>query len=223
MKSTLHNTVHRTTSPKFSSVTLHNQPFSRYCTFQDFPIDFHVKISKCHKFLILADHQKIYKFMVPYDCLMYHKVWLRSDKNCRSTVLKFPAPYGPVLTKFFKVPYNLQFWEITKKPQPIFPHDQYTNNKVCLKSDENWERSRVLKLVKLEILQSVPNDPKPNSRNWASKVTYIHATVVPRVPNFCPFRSTMNRFQDIHFRIFPLTPMLKLEVPQNFYFLTDRQ
>ncbi len=34
-------------------------------------------------------------------------------------------------------------------------------------------------------------------------------TVVPRVPNFRPFRTTISRFQDIaHFRIFPLPPML---------------
>ena len=64
----------------------------------DFPIDPHVKISKCHKFL--ADHQNIYNVISPYDCLIYHKAWLRSDKNCRrSSVLKCPAPYGPVLTK----------------------------------------------------------------------------------------------------------------------------
>ncbi len=28
-----------------------------------------------------------------------YKVWLRSDKNYRSSVLKSPAPYGPVLKK----------------------------------------------------------------------------------------------------------------------------
>ncbi len=38
-----------TPSPKFSSVSLHDQPFLRYSTFYDFPIDCHVKISKCHK------------------------------------------------------------------------------------------------------------------------------------------------------------------------------
>ncbi len=39
-----------TPSPTFSSVSLYGQPFARYCTFQDFPIDSHVKISKCHFF-----------------------------------------------------------------------------------------------------------------------------------------------------------------------------
>ncbi len=35
--------------PKFSSVSLYDQPFSRYFTFQDFPINSHVRISKCYK------------------------------------------------------------------------------------------------------------------------------------------------------------------------------
>ncbi len=45
-------------------------------------------------------------------------------------------------------------------------------------------------------------------------------TVVPRVPNFRPFRSTISRFQDVaHFRIFPLTPMVKFhKVPQFFFY-----
>ena len=81
-----------TPCPKFSSASLYNQLFSRYCTFLDFAIDSHVNISRCH-------------------CPM--------------------------------------------------------------------------------------------------------STVVPRVPNICPFRSTISRFQDItHFKIFPLTPMLKF-VPQK--------
>ena len=43
------------------------------------------------------------------------------------------------------------------------------------------------------------------------------STVVPRVPNFRPFRSTISRFQDIaHFRNFPLTPVLKFHKVFNF-------
>ncbi len=39
-----------------------------------------------------------------------------------------------------------------------------------------------------------------------------------RVPNFRPFRSTINRFQDVvHFRIFPLTPMLKFQSATKFF------
>ena len=40
-------------SHKVSSISLFNQSFSRYCIFQDFPIDSHVKISK---------YLKIFKF-----------------------------------------------------------------------------------------------------------------------------------------------------------------
>ncbi len=36
--------VHRTVNSKFSSVSLYDQPISRYCTFYDFPTDSHVKI-----------------------------------------------------------------------------------------------------------------------------------------------------------------------------------
>ncbi len=46
-----------------------------------------------------------------------------------------------------------------------------------------------------------------------------------RVPNFRPFRSTINRFQDVvHFRIFPLTPMLKFQSATIFFLIfADRQ
>ncbi len=47
-------------SPTFSSISLYDQPFSRYCTFYDLPVDFHVKISKQHT---------------------YSEVWLKSDEN----------------------------------------------------------------------------------------------------------------------------------------------
>ena len=40
-------------------------------------------------YFFFAGRQNIYKFTLPYDCLIYHKVWLRSNQN-RSSVLKFP-------------------------------------------------------------------------------------------------------------------------------------
>ncbi len=56
----------------------------------------------------------LYPFMT--DCLIYRKIWLRSDKNCRrSGVLKFPAPNGPVLTKISKCHKFFDFWQITKR------------------------------------------------------------------------------------------------------------
>ncbi len=44
----------RTANPKLSSVSVYGQSFSRYCTFYDFPIDSHVKISKCNKIVKLG-------------------------------------------------------------------------------------------------------------------------------------------------------------------------
>ena len=98
-----------------------------------------------------------------------------------------------------------------KHLQPEFSWDQHAYNKIWFKLIENWGSSSLLKILTSEILQSAPNDPKPNSRNQASKVPYM-GTVVPRVINFRPFCSTISPFQDIpHFRIFPLTPMLKFQ------------
>ncbi len=77
--------------------------------------------------------------------------------------------------------------------------------------------SRELKIVKLEIMQSQPNDPKPNSRNRPSKVPYM-VRCSPQVANFHPFHSTISLFQDIaHYRIFPLTPMLKFQSATIFF------
>ncbi len=52
------------------------------------PIDFHVKISKCHIFLKLGHSNSLYSTMVAKVL----KVWLTSDEKCRSTILKFSAP-----------------------------------------------------------------------------------------------------------------------------------
>ncbi len=64
-----------------------------------------------------------------------------------------------VLCKFQGVITFLILGQNVKKSWPIFPHDQYTYNKVWLKSDENWE-SKVLIIGKLETLRSAPNDPQ---------------------------------------------------------------
>ncbi len=59
-----------------------DQPFSRYCTCYDFPIDSHDKISKCHKIFKFWQIANIYhNFLFPHDSLIYYKVWLRSDEN----------------------------------------------------------------------------------------------------------------------------------------------
>ena len=67
-----------------------------------------------------------------------HEVWLTSDEHCsRSSVLKCPAPYDPVLTKFQSTIEFLIFGRSPKKSQPILAPDYDTVYKVWLKSNEN--------------------------------------------------------------------------------------
>ncbi len=68
-------------------------------------------------------------------------------------------------------------------------------------------------IVKLEILQSAPNDTKPNAiKESGIKGPVYMCIVVLRVPNFRPFHSTLSCFQDIaHLRILQLTSMLKFQ------------
>ena len=101
-----------------------------------------------------------------------------------------------------------------KQLQPEFAHDQHTYNKIWLKLLENWGSSSLLKILTWKILQSAPNDPKLTQGIGHQKYpTYTHY-IIPRVPNFRPFRSMISCFQDIaHFSNLPLTPMLKFQVP----------
>ncbi len=96
----------RTANTKFSSILLR-----KYC--YNFPIDSYVKFQSA-KTLFLAARRKMYNFIFPYVCIIYHKLWLRSYKNCRSSVLKSQIPLGPVLTKLSKCHKICNFWQITK-------------------------------------------------------------------------------------------------------------
>ncbi len=103
-----------------------------------FPLTPMLKFQKCHNTLFLADHQNIHNFISPYDCRIYRKVWHWSDEKCtRSSILKFPAPHGSVLTKFQSGIIFLNFGRSPKQLQPEFPHDQHTYNKIWLKFNEN--------------------------------------------------------------------------------------
>ena len=105
-----------------------------------------------------------------------------SNENCgTNSTLKIIAAYGP-LRNISKCHIFLQFWPIA----------------ILAEIERGAE---FLKIVKFKILQSAPNDPKPNSRNWASKVPSISCTIGPRVPNFPPICYMIIRFRDIpHFR-----------------------
>ncbi len=69
----------------------------------------------------MAHRQNICNFTFCYSCLIHHKVWVRLDKNYWSSILKFPAPYGPVLTKSLKCHINFSFWQITKTFVTFYP------------------------------------------------------------------------------------------------------
>ena len=77
-----------------------------------------------------------------------------------------------------------------------------------------------MKIVKLETLQSAPNDRKQNSMGHQKYPIHVHIHCSTPSPYFLAFRSTISRFQDIaHFTIFPLTSMFNFKVPQIFTFL----
>ena len=126
----------RTVSPTFSSVSLYNQPFSRYCISCNFPIDPHVKISKCPVLKSWSNAQKK-RPVFSHGSQCHHKVWLRLDENCtrRYSVLKLPAPYCPVLTKFSKChTFFLNLADRQKKGMACIPPPKYHNfHKVWLK------------------------------------------------------------------------------------------
>ena len=114
----------------------------------------------------------------------------------RSTIRHFQDIAYFRIMPYFMCPKSFQ--QIAKTSQPTFPHDQHTyNNKVRLKSDENWER-RVLKIMKLENLQSASNDPKPISRNRASKGPYICALQSPESQTFIRFALRSAVFKIVH-------------------------
>ncbi len=127
----------RNPSPKFSSVSLYVQPFSKYSTCQDFPIDSHVKISNCHKmFKTWPISKKVTSCNSHHGSQCPNTVWLTSDKNYwRNTILKFPVPYGPVLAKNFKVPYIQYLADRQKKSNSLcFP----ITNIFIIKFNSNW-------------------------------------------------------------------------------------
>ncbi len=80
-----------------------------------------------------------------------------------------------------------QEFDHQKQLQPEFPCGQHAYNKICLKLIANLGSSSLLKILTSEILQSALNDPKPNSRNQASKVPYTCALQYPESQIFVRF------------------------------------
>ncbi len=126
--------VHSSTqSPNFLPVWVYDLPFSRYSTFYDFPIDSHVKISKCHKIFKFWQIANIYhnfcSLMTPLFIIKFGSDWIKTGGGvgfsnfCLSihefwgenlmfffSEMSFEIlhPCGPLLTKTKKV-LNLNF------------------------------------------------------------------------------------------------------------------
>ncbi len=103
-----------TLNPKFLSVSLYDQLLSRYYTFKDFPIGFHVKISKCCKICNFCRLLKrLYSLVTALFIIRFGSYRIKTVEGVISC-LKFPAIYGPVLTKISKCHKIFNFLEITK-------------------------------------------------------------------------------------------------------------
>ncbi len=60
----------------------------------------------------------MYQFMFPHWQDTCHQVWLKSNDNCRrvkAKVLKFPAPYGPVIRKISQSNKKFNSWQTPRK------------------------------------------------------------------------------------------------------------
>ncbi len=115
------------------------------------------------------------------------------------------------------MPYTFKIRQIARKSKACIPPDYHAFHKFWLKLDESRGSSGFLKILTSEILQSAPNAQTelrwPDSKN----MRYIWTFLELRVPNFHPFRSTANTFQDIaHFMIFPLNSILKFQSATYF-------
>ncbi len=96
------------------------------------------------------------------------------DENCRSSALKFPVPYGPVLTKISKCHKIFSFGQIAEKGNNLYsPPDYHAFHKIWMKLNEKRGGSGLSKILTSEILQSAPTDPKLNLNDLTQKVPCI--------------------------------------------------
>ena len=90
-----------------------------------FPLDSHVKISKCHKIFIfwqLANSFiNLHSTMTALFVIKFGSDRVKAGQSKRSSILKFLAPHGPVLTKISKCHKMFTLWQITKKVTAYIP------------------------------------------------------------------------------------------------------
>ncbi len=134
------------------------------------------------------------------------------------TVLKWPTPYGPVLTRISKCHKN---FKIFGRLLNIY-HSLYSLITNILTMKFGWNQMKIGRVVEFEN-RNIGNFakctkwPQTKLKELGIKSTPPMCTIVPRDPNFRPFLSTISRFQNIaYFTIFPLTPMLKCQSATKF-------
>ena len=140
-----------------------------------------------------------------------HKVWLTLDENCRSSVSKFPAPYGPVLTK--KIQSAIEFVIFGRSPKKVTAYISpwlwyFVSSLVKIW----WKLLKELcfKYLESEIFAKCTEWPQTKLKESGIKSTLHICTITSRVPNFRPFCSTISHFRDIpHFR-FPTDSHVKI-------------
>ncbi len=73
----------------FSRFALRSAIYFRSCSFHDFPIDSHVKISKCHNFFFKFGRlpRKVKQPVFSHGSQCPPKVWVTLDENCRKLLL----------------------------------------------------------------------------------------------------------------------------------------
>ena len=73
-------------------------------------------------FIFLAKRQSIYNFTFSYDCHIYDTVslWLDKNRSRSSSVLKFPAPYGHVLTNISTCHNIFNVWQIARNNHSLY-------------------------------------------------------------------------------------------------------
>ena len=196
---------------------------SRFGDSPHFPLTPILKFQCATTFLIFwADHQNNHNFIFPYDCRIYHKVWLRSDE-------KFPDPYGSVLAKMSKcytsTLKHLTFLNVGRSPKTVIAW--IPSWPLAIKFGWNWLKTvGTVAFWNLNIWIAKCTEWPQNKLKQSSGITSTLpvCTVVHRVPNFRQFRCTISRFQDIaHIRIFPLPSMQKFQSAINFLILADHQ
>ena len=87
--------VPSTARHKFSSIWLHDMSFSRYCTFEDFPIESHVNIWKCRKYSAISQLVRLPRKLMAciVRAMVANVLNIRFAWDHMSSILKLPAPY----------------------------------------------------------------------------------------------------------------------------------